>query len=516
MMRKILIAVAIVVVFFGVTLFALNLFSSSGTTVTPKLAVTPPLPPASRTSTVVAPVAVSLNAIRASLEAGSPRDFNGQNNNNPLSQLFDKLEIGLAVTRGPLAVTGRSEGLTVTTPLTGSVHITGQLGTQAGKLTSTIGNLLGGALGKQVGDLAAKAFDQKTDIKGNVTMTSRPALTPVWRLEPNLTAQVNLADTSVTVAGIKIDLGKEAKPLIDKQVNDQVAALAARMRNDPAIEKAVRAQWDKLCRSVPLGGGNTGMPALWLELKPNKAFAAQPKTDANAVTLTIGVQADTRIVPSETKPACPFPAQLELVPPIEQGRLAIALPIDLPFTEVNRLLELQLKGQKFPKDADSAVEVEVRKASVAASGDRLLISLLVKANEKKSWFGLGAEATVHIYGKPAIDRTQQILRLTDLSLAVESEAVYGLLGAAARAAMPYLQDALAQNAVVDLKPLMADARTKIGGALGDFRQAAPGVTVDTAVTEVRLIGIEFDAKTLRVITEAAGTAKVAVSELPKL
>ncbi len=66
----------------------------------------------------------------------------------------------------------------------------------------------------------------------------------------------------------------------------------------------------------------------------------------------------------------------------------------------------------------------MRRASIAAAGDRLLISLRVKAREKKSWFGFGAEATVQIWGKPALDAKNQILRLTDLSVAVESETAF--------------------------------------------------------------------------------------------
>jgi hypothetical protein len=34
------------------------------------------------------------------------------------------------------------------------------------------------------------------------------------------------------------------------------------------------------------------------------------------------------------------------------------------------------------------------------------------------------------------------------------------------------------------------------------------------VTELRLAGIEYDAKTLRIVAEAEGTAKVAISALP--
>ena len=138
----------------------------------------------------------------------------------------------------------------------------------------------------------------------------------------------------------------------------------------------------------------------------------------------------------------------------------------------------------------------------------------MQANEQKSWFGLGAEATVHVWGKPVLDRERQMLRLTDIALDVESEAAFGLLGAAARAAIPYLEAALAESAAVDLKPFAANARKSIEAAIADFRKSADGVRVDAAVTALRLVGIEFDAKTLRVIAEADGTVRVAVSALP--
>ena len=156
----------------------------------------------------------------------------------------------------------------------------------------------------------------------------------------------------------------------------------------------------------------------------------------------------------------------------------------------------------------------VKRASVSASGERLLISLLVNAKEKKSWFGFGTEATIHVWGKPALDRAQQMLRMTDLSLAVESEAAFGLLGAAAKAAVPYLQAALEKNAVVDLKPFAASARTSIERAIGDFRQQSNDVKIDAAVTGLRLVGIEFDSRTLRIIAEADGNVRVAISRLP--
>ena len=107
-----------------------------------------------------------------------------------------------------------------------------------------------------------------------------------------------------------------------------------------------------------------------------------------------------------------------------------------------------------------------------------------------------------------------MLRLTDIALDVESEAAFGILGAAARATVPYLETALAENAVVDLNPLVQNARKSIEAAIADFARAATACEVDAAVTALRLVGIEFDAKTLRVIAEADGTVKVAVTSLP--
>jgi hypothetical protein len=88
------------------------------------------------------------------------------------------------------------------------------------------------------------------------------------------------------------------------------------------------------------------------------------------------------------------------------------------------------------------------------------------------------------------------------------------LGTAAKAAVPYLERTLAENATVDLAPLTVNARKGITAAMAEFQKTTSGVHVDVAVADVRLVGIEFDSKTLRVIAEADGTARVAVFALP--
>jgi hypothetical protein len=513
-LRAILIGALVVGMFFTGTLWALNTFFPADplSESKPELVALHPMAPVTRTSVIVAPVAVAALAIRDIMEVNAPRALNGKND-NPLADLLGKAEIGWTVSRGPIAVSGASGALNISTTINGSLRATGQISNQGGNIAGALSGLLGDNLGRNVGQLTNRVLDQRADIRGNVSVLSRPALQPNWRIEPNLSGSVSIGDGGMTIAGVKLNVSDQVKPLLDKTVNEQIGSLSGQLRNDRTLEVAARKQWSQICRSIPLGQAAAGAPALWLEVRPTKAFAAQPRILADWVILTLGVQAETRIVPTATQPECPFPAQLELVPPIDQGDVKIGVPIDVPFTELNSVMEAQLKGKTFPETGNAPGQVTVLASSISATGDRLLISLRVKAKETKSWFGLGAEATVHVWGKPVLDTERQMMRLTDISLDVKSEAAFGLLGAAARAAIPYLQKSLADNAVVDLKPLAENAKKSIEVAITDFQAPVDGVEVEASVKALRLVGIEFDSATLRVTAEAQGTARALVRKI---
>lgn len=515
--RTIVLGAGVVVVsFIGATLLMDRLWPQAPTQQgRPALVVVPPLQPLTGASTVLAPAAIALTAIRDALDAQAPRNLSGKPQ-NPVSKLLSNAQLDFNVARGPLTVSGQPGVLVVTTQLTGTFEalgtITGGIGSGVSAVGGAIGNAIGGSTGQQVQNLAGKAFDQHADIQGTVTTASRPTIAPNWRLAPNLAVQVNVVDVVLPIAGLKLSVANEVKPILDKGVRDQTNALETRLRNDPFIENAARNEWAKLCQAVSLGAAGQGMPNLWLEIRPVRAIAAQPKIDANAVTLLVGVQAETRIVPNQTKPNCPFPQQLDIVPQANEGSVNIAVPIDIPFTEVNRLLEAQLKGKTFPEDDSGAFVVTVKQATIAASGDRLLISLLVSV-KKRGFFSIGADATVYVYGRPVLDRDRQILRFTDVALDVQSQAAFGLLGAAAQAAVPYLQKTLADKAVIDLKPFAEDAKKSIAAAVSGFATQANGLSANVAVNNLRLVGVAYDAQTLRVIANADGKVSVAISSL---
>jgi len=515
--RTILIAVAVVAVSFVVSLKAMDWLAPRQDVPQPPLTQLPPLPPAPRSSTIVARVTIALSAIRDAAERGAPKTFSGKAN-NPVSQILQNADIGWTASRGPITATGAQDLLTLASPISGTLNVTGSLSAKAtGAVSDALGSLLGGDVAKHIGSVNIKQLNASAEIKGNVTITSRPKLGASWRLEPNLQAQINLSDSSLSAAGVKVSVPAQVKPVIDKTVADQMAALQEKVHNDPTFENNARAQWAKACRSIPLQGtgGSSTTPPMWLELRPIRAIAAQPKVDASSMIVTMGIEAETRITETQTNPTCPFPEKLSIVPPMP-GQVAIGLPIDMSFTTLSQLIETQLKGKTFPEDGSGPVDVSIKQASVAASGDRLLISLLVRAKEKKSWFGFGAEATVHIWGRPRLDEQAQTLRLTDVQLAVESEAAFGLLGAAAREAIPHVQQALADRMIVDLKPFANNAQRKVAAAIADLQRNEEGIRVDAEISSIRLADIAFDSKTLRVIVETDGTINAAVTALPTL
>jgi hypothetical protein len=517
-MRNFVIGAAIFAAFFMVALRVMDALWPQEPPPQPVMVATPPLAPMTTSSFLIAPVAVTDSAIREALEAVAPRDLTGKRD-NPVSALLSKAEIGWTMTRGPLGVGGRSDAMVVSSKLDGTLRLTGQVGAQVGaqvgNITGRIAGLAGTDIGNAVQNLAGKTFDQKVELRGNVAVSARPSLTPGWRLEPNLTSQVTIQDVSLPIAGSALNVAKEVKPLVDRAIAENVAALGTRIRNDAAIEQAARREWAKMCRSISLKKTAPGLPDLWLEMRPVRAFAAHPRVEPNAVNLVLGVQAETRVIPGETKPNCPFPPQVEIVPSIDRGRVSIGLAIDVPFTEVNRLLEAQIKGRSFPDDGSAPIAATIEAATVQGAGDRLLIVLKVRARETRSWFGFTTLADVYVRGRAALDRDKQILRLTNIAIDVESEDAMGLVSAAARAALPYLQTELTEKAVFDLKPYAAGARDSIAAAVDAFTRQEPGVRVDAAISDLRLTGIEFDATILRLVAEVNGTVAANVTTLPK-
>ena len=120
-LKTILLASVVVAISFFASLKALDWLSPRGPINAPALTALPPLPPASRSSVVLAPVAISLTAIRDAADRAAPHNFNGKAD-NPATQILQNADIGWTASRGPITATGAADVLTLATPLTGDLE----------------------------------------------------------------------------------------------------------------------------------------------------------------------------------------------------------------------------------------------------------------------------------------------------------------------------------------------------------------------------------------------------------
>src|SRR5437868_15522427 len=229
-LKTIPLGIAVVTVSFFVSLKTMDWLWPRAAVRAPVLVELPPLPPASRSSSIIAPVAIALSAIRDAADRGAPPHFAGKAD-NPISQILQTADIGWTASRGPITATGAQDVLSLATPLTGTLNVTGSLSAKAtGAVGDALGGLLGGNVAKQIGSVNIKNLNASAEIRGNVVITARPKIAANWRIEPNLAAQVNLGDTSLSVAGARVNVPAQVKPLIDKNVAEQIALVQARMR----------------------------------------------------------------------------------------------------------------------------------------------------------------------------------------------------------------------------------------------------------------------------------------------
>src|ERR1700730_3914440 len=112
----------------------------------PVLVAVPPLQPLTGTSTVLAPAAIALTAIRDALDTQAPRNLSGKPQ-NPVSKLLSSAQLNFNVARGPLSVAGQPGVLIVTTQLTGTFEALGTIAGGVGNGVSAVGGAIGNAIG---------------------------------------------------------------------------------------------------------------------------------------------------------------------------------------------------------------------------------------------------------------------------------------------------------------------------------------------------------------------------------
>ena len=294
----------------------------------------------------------------------------------------------------------------------------------------------------------------------------------------------------------------------------QIGSLSSKLRDDRTLENAARKQWAQMCRSISLGrAAPKGAPDLWLEVQANarlRGAAENPRRLGHPDPWRGGrdphrAGRDQARLPlpggSTSSPDRPRPGQ-----PRRADRRAVH--------RIEPRDGISAQGQAvFPETGNSPGQVTVLSSSISASGERLLISLRVKAKETKSWFGLGAEATVHIWGKPALDQQKP-------DHAAHRHLARRALGGSLRTVGhrrargdPLSAEGAGRQRRGRSQAIRRRARARRSTPRSPTSRSRPTASRSKPPSPDCLTGIEFDSKNLRVIGEAEGTARALVRKI---
>src|SRR5205085_5294084 len=100
--------------------------------------------------------------------------------------------------------------VSLSTIVTGTVNAKGAISQEAGgAITGLVGQMFGQKTGDQIGRIAIRELNANADIRANVAVQARPQLSANWRVDPNLAAQVSLADTNLNASGVKLSVNDQ-------------------------------------------------------------------------------------------------------------------------------------------------------------------------------------------------------------------------------------------------------------------------------------------------------------------
>ena len=296
-----------------------------------------------------------------------------------------------------------------------------------------------------------------------------------------------LTTVDVSVRGIVRDHMEPRIESLRRDIIDDVAAA-------PFLREAAATSWQRLCSTVALGSG------VWLQSKPVRAHAAQPRITDDAVLLQLGIDVHSRLLPEDREPTCPFPETLTLRSP-SPGRIEINLPAEIRYAILDDALTEFLVGQSY----GDGVLVSVHDIThVGASGGSLVLGIAVTVDTRE-WLRARAKGTVYILATPHLDLDSQTIRFLDVSMDAESR--NHLVHAVGEIGEPLLERAI-ERYTFELEPLRQRLLRQGNDWIASL--AMDEFTVSGEIQDIRLTRLEAGAETLRLQGTTTATASVEI------
>lgn len=439
------------------------------------------------------PVRITFASIQTMVNLGLANRFTGEKD-DPVArpQVVDD-KLSWTVTRGTVAVgpgpvQAGVRRLKIVAPLAGTARL---------RATVDLGRKKDAADGgsrKLFGLIKLPRFKINVagDLAGDLTVLSAPELRADYRIVPHLAADVAITRAEVPVRRLgRVDVRAPVQFAIDKSKERLVKAAEKRIAESDILRKSLARHWDRLfiVRQV------RDDPVTWLVIAPTALEAAQPKVEADALVLGIGVRAETRVVVAAKAPANPprpLPETLRLIDRVTEGGFDLEIPVSLAWTEINQLANDPKSATRARLKIDALArrhDVTLGKITLRPSGSSVLLAVAMSARTG-GIFGDKLDGTLYLVGRPAILAGSDKLAFLGLSHHVSTRDTVAT--AASWLVSGPMMRALGNGLAIDLKPTLDKAAEKARLQIENGLTGLPGgvsVTVGLDRLTVRRVAV---------------------------
>ena len=434
--------------------------------------VLPSLEP--RPSTITLPIYIPITAVKNYLEQSVRKEYSDSIKKRIINKRFLKVsaQIPWSVKRSNLSLSA-DKNLLLTSNLAGKAKL------HVSKLKKVL----------------------QATLKGPLSIVAQPEINPNWRFTvPNLLITAKLKKARVRILGVSVSARKIIQPIFDKKIKKETQKLKKRIAKNDFFEVAAKKHWKEMCRSLPLGSG-TG---LWLEVKPVAARAAQPVIDQGNIRLQLGLDAHTRVVTEQTKPACSFPTSLIIESP-KDGRIEITLPAQIDYLTLKKTFAQQLVGKMIGE----GISLKIEDINLRPHGSSLLLETRIIIRTK-GWVNTRAKGTLYLLAQPLLNADEKTITFSNVELDTSSQNKF--VAIVGEAIETILLNYIKSRATFDLKPkLDVQLRKLANAALKGL--SSKSLTIDGHVEDIRLTRLDVGPSYLQLVAAARAKAKATIRKI---
>jgi hypothetical protein len=313
-------------------------------------------------------------------------------------------------------------------------------------------------------DVALKALFVKTKAHGVATGTVRTMtafrLGPDWRLQTSTTGRVDLSQADLKLGPLKMSVADVWNHNEQHVTGPLFKMLDKRVSSAVKIKPQAERLWARAFHPIKVGKS----PQAWLVLNPQRILIAQPTTQNDTFTLSLGVDVQARVVVSDRPPeepltTPPLPAPAALNAP--SNRFSFVVPALLPYDEAASLTLARL--DKKPLHMGSAT-VRFEKLQILPSGQDVVVALrfcVAQSWDPFGWFDACGDG--YLRGTPVFDAASGAIRIANVHYDIATQSLMlNLLKAIESDELDKLvQNNLVFSVVKDLAKLDAELKTAL-------------------------------------------------------